>query len=340
MNKQLNVLVTVICLCSNQLCFSQYHFPLSTESVSARVLSLGNAGTAYNSDGSCFQTNCSGVAYQKSTILSGTYTSAYGSLSKPLSNSFWVGVIIPYQPFSFACNWVRSSSSDVHSSPDLFSLSFSEREKKLNQGTVFSFVPQMNDAVTISIAKQNIITLDWGWNQYSMPIEIPVGINVRYAYSTINNLTGSGIAFDVGGSLKINLRDMAYDDNYPKISLGWMLRNIGGMNLHWSNNNSDYTYYQHSFGMAIEQPLSILESHVNILYDTRSEYGGSNNLGIEWTYRKYLSVRCGVSSSNFTTGIGVDLDFFNVDYGYKYGSYEVLGNVHRLTCAFRLEKLL
>ncbi|MFN8367539.1 MAG: hypothetical protein U0Y96_09935 [Candidatus Kapaibacterium sp.] len=319
---------------------AQIPFALPLESVSARTLALGNTGTSYNPDGSAYSTNCALVALHKTTMLSGMYTSSFGELSKPLNNSFWVGVVVPYEPFSFSCNWVRSSSSDVRNTPSIFSSTFAEREKQLQQTGVISFIPQMNDVITISAARQNIVKLDWGWNQYAMPIEIPVGVNVRFVRSVMNDVTTHGVAFDFGAMLKLNLRDMSFDENYPKISFGWMLKNLGGMTMNWSTTVSDYSPYQYAFGMAIEQPIKPLDSQLNILYDTKSEYTGSNHIGLEWVYRKFFAARFGVASTNVTVGTGVDLDFFMVDYGFKFSSNNVLGNVHRLTCSFRLERLL
>lgn len=319
---------------------AQIPFALPLESVSARTLALGNTGASFNPDGSAFTTNCALVALHKTTLLSGTYTSSFGELSKPLSNSFWVGVVVPYEPFSFSCNWVRSSSSDVRLSPNLFNSSFAEREKQLQQSGTISFIPQMNDVITFTAARQNILKLDWGWNQYAMPIEIPVGVNVRFIRSVMNDATAHGVSFDLGAMLKLNLRDMSFDENYPKISFGWMLKNLGGMSVQWSNTVTDYSPYQFSFGMAVEQPIKPLDSQLNILYDTKSEYTGSNHFGLEWVYRKFFAARFGVASTNVTMGTGVDLDFFMVDYGFKFSSNNVLGNVHRLTCSFRLERLL
>ena len=87
------------------------------------------------------------------------------------------------------------------------------------------------------------------------------------------------------------------------------------------------------YGFAYVQPMYFIESQFTFAFDLNSRYTGTGNLGAEFLYNNLLAVRIGTNGGNFTTGAGVYVWRFRVDYAYQ--SHD-LGNTHRVSLLFFL----
>ncbi len=307
--------------------------------VGGRASAMGRAYCGLANDASAFAYNPSGLILEKSMVLSGQYSSLHGSLGTPLANQTWGGLHYAVDQWAVSANWVRFQSADQLTTPAIATddLTAAERAIVASKANVFS--PAYEDALSISIARQNIVKIDWGWNQYILPVEIPLGVTARYTHAALNGLGGKALSLDAAMMIRINLRDMFFSDEYPYLSFGWNWKNIGAAAMHWKSGRVD-GYDSHTVvGFALIQPLESLESQVSIDYDHDNLGSAQERIGVEWRYRKYYNLRAGFYGSSFCCGVGADLRFFIVDYSFQASSNSILGLNHQLSLAFRLERL-
>ncbi len=332
------VLSSLLCLIPKSL-LSQHLLYTNDAQISSRALGMGQAFCALANDASAFAYNPGGMVLEKSIVMSGMYASLHGSLGTPLANQTWGGLHYALTDWAVSANWIRYQSMDQLTNPRLDLSDLDVAENVVKTPRTNSFSPEYEDAISLSVARNNILRIDWGWNQYILPIEIPVGCTMRYTHGMINGLGGSSFSIDAGMLCRINLRDMFFSDDYPYVCFGWNWKNIGGSTMNWKSGQKD-AFASHSVvGVSVIQPLESLESQLSIDYDHDSRSQASSRIGMEWTYRKYYSLRCGFYGSAFCAGIGADLRFFVVDYSYQSSSETILGVSHHLNLAFRLERL-
>ncbi len=305
----------------------------------ARQAGMGHAFCAMSDDASAFCSNVAGTAFETSTILSGSYTSLHGTIGTPLANLSWGGLQGTVQDISIGLNWLRLQSADQRIHPSYIGLNSQTVDSLLRSTAMQSFTPEYNDAFSMSAAHRFVLNIDWGWNQYVLPIEIPVGGTLRYEHAKLSTVDGHALSADLAFMIRLNLRDMFFDDTYPMVVFGYSVQNIGAASMRWDNSWSDASKAQQQLGWSIIQPLASLHSQLSIDYDVASSSSSPTRLGLEWKYRKVYSLRCGWMGSVFCAGLGADLQFFRIDYAYQHSSQTFLAENHQISLSFRLEHL-
>lgn len=312
--------------------------------VGARSVGMGGAYTAVAADGSAFAWNSGGVSLNKNVIVSGMYGSHHGAIGTALANVLHCGAVIPLHDnlsdMVFSVDWLRFQATDQRLNPDLSGLNgLNEHEAAVKAAGTAQFAPQAQDAWCLSMARDNILTIDFGWSQYQLPIEFPIGLTARYLRATANGNSADGIAVDAGIMMRMNLKDMFFSDDYPRLSFSWALKNIGGTTLSWNTGHSDYFAYHYAVGIALTQPFPSLYGDMLLSYDYHSRDEGSSRIGAEWLFSKTYSLRLGIFDGALCCGAGVDLRFLVLDYAYQFSTQAMLGDIHRLNCSFRMEHI-
>ena len=306
---------------------------------SARMIGMGSAVSALADDAGAFASNPAGLCFERSYVLSGMYSSLHGSLGTPLANRTWTGICVPISDFSVAANWVRFQSNDIRSHTSLLSSDIDQDEISVKNDLTRNFLTHYEDAMSLSVARNNILRIDWGWNQYILPVEFPIGATLRYTHASLNGSSATAWSADLATMMRINLRDMFFDDNYPYISASLSWKNVGAVALNWKSGRSDLYPSCSVLGIAVVQPLHGIESEVRVDYEHWTTITAGTRFGVEWKYRKFYFLRAGWCGPAFACGIGADLRFFTVDYAYQSSSENLLGDNHHFTIAFRLERL-
>ncbi|HZK75317.1 MAG TPA: UPF0164 family protein, partial [Candidatus Kapabacteria bacterium] len=162
--------------------------------VGSRALSMGGAYTAIADDESAFHWNAAGVSLVPDRLLGFMYSAEYGTPGNSLEDFYQLGFTYPLKDLTIAVNWVRLSVGSLMHTPDLTNISVAvEREAAVNQS--FAGAPDYfsdnEDAVVLSLARDNKFTVDWGWLYFKEKIEVPIGVNFKIIHQAIGSFGSS-----------------------------------------------------------------------------------------------------------------------------------------------------
>ncbi|NIT61064.1 MAG: hypothetical protein GWN00_34135 [Aliifodinibius sp.] len=309
--------------------------------IGARGMALGGAYVSVANDGSAFYWNPAGAA----TLLRAEVSGMYASLFKSLATHFYIGFTRPlHGAGAVSINWIRLSVSDIpRYDSKLLDNPNSTYASRVADGPDFAltnepfgFSNNNNDALFITLSKQNKIDIDFGWQYFVMPITIPIGLNVKLIRQTLFDKEGSGIGFDFGSMLKFGLDDLLNDSHLGKVSVGFAVKDIFETEITWDTDSrhSDRITRTWHFGSSYLQPLPKLSSQLLFAYSLqKSQPNSPHNFGLEYLYYDRLAIRFGLTESKFTAGVGIKLSLFRFDYAFR--SHE-LGGSHRINTSIQL----
>lgn len=310
--------------------------------IGGKALGLGGAFTAVADDGTAFYWNPAGVSLVRNKLLSAMYSSQYGSIGSPGANFYFAGWTMPIGDIGVSANWIRLAINDIPLHADLREYTSLEQRYRLVKesqgGETFSDV---EDAFLISFARNNKVELDLGWSYFKLPIEIPVGVNIKLLRQSLYDTEATGIGIDAGAMLRMNLKDFFFSEHWPEVTLAATVKDIGGTRLTWSQSQRvESVGASEAFGAALVQPLTAIDSRLTMSMDYSTRDADALSFGAELKYKRQFSFRAGLNDATVTLGAGVDFNFFDVDYAYLASSDTQLGQVHRLGLAFNFDKLL
>lgn len=151
-----------------------------------------------------------------------------------------------------------------------------------------------------------------------------VGLTSKFLYEKIYIDNSSGYGFDFGGYF-----------NKDKISAGLSLSNIGKM----SSLRSAATKLPSSIRIGASYSIDLpgINGSLRVGADGFKVFDGGKthaNVGAEFSYKQFLSVRAGFQSGYedkfLTTGLGVKYGVFSLDYAFVPFKFS-LGNSHTFT---------
>lgn len=308
----------------------------------ARALGMGAAATAIADDAWGFFWNAAGLGLlPEGILLSGMYSSQYGPLGSPLAHYFHTGVTLSFSGLQVAGNWMRLTVPDLRRYPDLTRvLSPQEREELVRRASSGEFIPNAADALWLTLARLFILRLDFGWLRFAVPVEVPAGVNLKLIHERIAEHSASGIGADLGLIVRVNLKDIAFDERWPRLALGLFIRDLGGTRLLWTTQRPHRIPSSTRWGVAVTQPLEMWHTELTAAYDRDSRYGTAHHIGFEVLYRRSFALRLGWYTGVLTLGAGIDAGFLTADYAFMAESDVQLGNIHRLSVSVRLQRLL
>lgn len=312
--------------------------------IGARGMALGGAYVSVADDGSAFYWNPAGASILVRAEVSGMYASLYKSLGK----HYHVGFTRPlYGAGSISINWVRLGVTDIpnYQSDLLDSTSYSTRVDESTRGgdweqyaltaPALGFADSYDDALFITLAKQNKIDVDFGWQYFVIPVTIPVGINIKLLRQSLFNNQGSGIGFDFGTMLRFGIDDLLDDSRLGKFSVGFALKDAWNTKMTWNTESRHVDRIQRSWhlGSSYLQPFPKISGQLLLTYALRKKYESFHSFGMEYLYYNRLAVRFGLDDSRFTAGVGIKLSLFQIDYAFR--SHD-LGGSHRINTSLQL----
>lgn len=175
-----------------------------------RALGVGGQFTPIdNKDGSAFFWNPSALALIKGKYISTMYSNQFGSIGKPLSNYFHIGYSQDLGPgIGVSFNWIRNSIANIPLTDEPTGARgdyFRQIRSGIldNNGATFS---NNDDALFLSIAKTIINIVDFGWQYFRLPIEIPLGVSFKY------------VSQSFGGDQRVSFQAMALVSMWARLS--------------------------------------------------------------------------------------------------------------------------
>lgn len=304
-----------------------------------RALGVGGQFTPIdNKDGSAFFWNPSALALIKGKYISTMYSNQFGSIGNPLSNYFHIGYSQDLGAgIGASFNWIRNSVANIPltdeptgSRGDYF------RQIRAgildNGGATFS---NNDDALFISIAKTLINTVDFGWQYFRLPIEIPLGVTFKYVSQSFGgdrrvSFSGNGVGVDIGTLIKFKLGDFVGRQIFGDLVFGLTVKDLFNTTIAWNTDLRTRAAIPRSFLIhaSYKQPLEFLYSSVILLITRDTKYEGLTSLGLEYRFRDLLALRIGSYDRNLTLGAGIFLfRAFYIDYAYQSSE---LGAPHRI----------
>jgi hypothetical protein len=316
--------------------------------IGARAMAMGGAFVSIADDGSAFYWNPAGASQLIRSELFGMYASLFKSLEK----HHHIGFTRPiYGGAAFSLNWIRLSVSDIpqFDSANLL-LDYSTRVNEASTsasnwrdlqklGIVLTDEPLgfsdfKNDAFVLTLAKSYRMDVDFGWQYFVFPIEIPLGLNVKFIRQTLFGQTSSGLGFDVGGMFKFGFDDLFDDNRLGKLALALAVKDLFNTKLTWNTQSRSSAQIKRSWhlGLSYFQPITTVNSKLRFAYAYERKYDSIHHLGVEYIYHDRLAIRFGLDDSEFTAGVGLKILIFNFDYAYRGHD---LGGSHRISTAVR-----
>ncbi|MBC8042310.1 MAG: hypothetical protein IAF08_02585 [Rhizobacter sp.] len=321
----------------------------------ARALALGGQYSPIdNADGTAFFWNPAGVAFTKDMTVTTMYSNQFGSLGNPLSAYFHIGYAQSLgKGTSIAVNWIRNSVTnipltddprDINGSINITDIFTRIKDGSLgNSGATFS---NADDAVSVSIARVIASNFNFGWQYFSVPIELPIGVNFRYIRQGFSgndvrvNFSGSGIGVDVGAMLKFKVGDFVANPNYGDFAFGFAAKDLFNTPIAWNTESRVKSSIYRSFIISIsyQQPVTFIASTLTGLYTRNTKDAGLTSLGLEYRFRDLIALRVGSYDQAVTLGAGLFLfRAVVIDYAYQYSE---LGSPHRIGLTLNLTRLI
>ena len=306
--------------------------------IGARPLGMGGAFVATANDHSAFYWNPAGVGNIQTIQFSGMYLPLFDGLAA-LHN---IGFALPITGAVVSVNWIRLAVNDIPEYPDYFNYSVGQRQDsiQIHLGQPLDYFTDREDAYILTFAKMNKFNLDLGWALFSIPVEVPIGLNFKVIRHVLHRSEATGIGADIGMQVKIPL-DVMFDRPWlGTFAWGFCYQDFTRTGIDWGGGNSDAIPSNFKNGVAYIQPLIFAESTIAVMYDVDQRYERVQRLGVEYLYRDWLGLRGGLisdessSADNWTAGAGFKFPVplllwkFQVDYAYQ--GHE-LGAFHRIS---------
>lgn len=309
--------------------------------VGIRAAGLGTAFVAVADDGSAFHWNPAGSSLTKGKLISTEYTSLFGTISDPLSTFIHTGFQMDFDKLgAVSLNWIRLSVDDI---PSLSSVGNDPDTRKT--GSVLSlnshsFFTNSQDAFYLTFSRNFTQVIDFGWQFFKVPYQIPVGVNIKYlrqSFSAPVNASSTGLGVDAGMMVITDINDYSSKKMWGVLSFGLTINDLTNTIVTWQNNTQFSIPRSLIWGLAYKQPITFISSDILFSYQSSYRYQTEKAVGMEYTFDHTYSIRVGSRSGELTLGAGLFL-FNGLSIDYAFETHE-LGNPHRVGVSFNLESL-
>ncbi|MDX2127482.1 MAG: hypothetical protein SFU91_00420 [Chloroherpetonaceae bacterium] len=314
----------------------------------ARALALGGQFTPIdNIDGTAFFWNPAAVSATKGNVISTMYSNQFGTIGSPLSNYFHIGYSHELSSgFGFSVNWIRNSVSNIPLTGAIDpTQGFDQIIQRVKNGEFnLGEFNNADDALFLTFGKNLLSQVDFGWQYFKVPIEIPIGLTIKYINQSFGgnpnvDYRGSGIGVDLGTLFKMNLGQLFKTQAVGDFALGFTIRDLFNTPVSWNTFLGTRSTIQRSFlvNLSYKQQLNFISSSLLVSYTFNSKYQGENSIGVEYKFQDIVTLRAGTLEGNFTIGAGIAIiQAVYIDYAYQAND---LGGPHRVGLTMNLAKL-
>ncbi len=306
--------------------------------VGARAMGIGGAFTAVSDDGTAFYWNPAGISLVRDRELSAMYSTLFG-ISDPLASYHSVSILQPLATgeASVSLGWLRLSVDDIPLYPELPGGREGGpsrwRDPGLQgDGRTDSYFTDREDALFFSFSKMNRFNLDLGWQYFVLPLEFPVGFNLKYIRYMLDGSSAQGIGLDLGGMVRFGANDMFDVEYLGDVSFGFSVHDVANTAIIWDTKHQDEIPYNFRVGLAYIQPFPAIGGRLTVSWERDAGVGKRKRIGFEYVYRSVVALRGGYNGNGVSAGTGFAFRFFRFDYAIL--SHE-LGAIHRLSGAIR-----
>ena len=332
------VLIGCVCLAVGTSVAENYTGDFLTNGVGGRALGLGGAYVSIADDATATYWNPAGIAgvpdnYQF-CLMHAARRSGLGAFNYVSGTT----KILP--KLNLGLSWIRAGVDDIPIYPlvPAFDPNISADERKnlaKNRPRSSDFIPPgyLNDsenAYILTLATGWSVSQSW-WNNFgrdSLPPSLMIGGNAKWISQSLSsadldgyNYGSSGYGFDVGLLARLpDLNAIFGIENVGSFSFGVNLQDISKTTLTWNTESAPKESIPANWNVGVAYSNRNVFGRVLIFsYQWQQRYGGQTHLGAEYHISKPLAVRVGYRDDRITTGIGILVRQFRLDYALLFG---------------------
>jgi hypothetical protein len=302
----------------------------------ARALALGGSAAALTGSADAFFYNPSSLAFIKHPILSLMYAPCFGSITSPLATYHYAGMTFPLpNGGTLAVSWTRFAVDEIPVYPELQGSSFAERLNDTNlrpDGATLGYFNDVEDVYYFSFARPMNFLLPLGWLFTDLPVEMPLGLNLKLLRQRLYQSKASGLGVDVGTMIHFDLGRLLDQRAIGELTVGLSALDITQTTIVWDTRHEDRVHRTLQLGVAYQHDVGLLGAKWNLYWTQQKKYESVDLFGTEFVV-KGLSIRLGKNRTGLTAGTGLQLWRLSIDYAFV--SLD-LNNSHRLNCSISL----
>jgi hypothetical protein len=312
--------------------------------VGGRAVGMGGAYTAIADDPAAFYWNPCGLGYNKGLRFSGMYADMFGGLA-----TYSVAGLIAEVPGAVVgVNWIRLGVTDIPRYPDYdnrYLFPYGDYDSGLypygsprelivaRHGEPTGYFSDSESAIFLSFAKLNEFLLDLGWSYFTIPVQLPVGANLKIIQNSLDTESATGIGVDIGAQVRLRTEDLIGQRVPGWLCWGINIQDMTRTQVNWGKGIRDVIPTNYRIGGAYILELVSLRSRLTLSYDTEKRYERTHHVGCEFRFHDVLMLRGGMWGEEWTAGAGIAFWRAKVDYAYRARD---LGTIHRVSLELQL----
>lgn len=332
------ILIGWACLAILPAAAENYTGDFLTNGVGARALGLGGAYVSIADDATATYWNPAGIAgvpdkYQF-CLMHAARRSGLGSFN-------YVGGTTQVLPnLNLGVSWLRAGVDDIPIYPlvPAFDPNISSEQRRnlaKNRPRESDFIPAgyLNDsenAYILTLAKRWVVSQSW-WDNFgrdSVPPEFMVGVNTKLITQSVGgsdlevyNYGSWGYGFDAGVLVRLPDFNALFGlEDFGSLTFGMNLQDISKTTLTWNTLSAPKESIPANWNVGVAYANNrVFNRELIFSYQWQQRYGGQVHLGVEYHISKPLALRVGYRDDRITSGIGIQLRKFRLDYALLFG---------------------
>ena len=301
--------------------------------VGARALAMGGAFTAVANDASAFYWNPAGMTAVNKFSVHVDHVALFGGLSQYNAVSATLGF---RHKTAVAINWLRLGVDEI---PRYGPLLGSRLDRLTNlslrsNGTPDGFFSDTEDAVLLSFSRTEKLNiyLGAGLADDPLPAEVSFGLNAKFIRQNLDDAVGSGQGLDAGILLRLISESAFHRQPNTWLGFGVYFKDLSKTAIVWSTGSKHRDEISRGLqsGVAFSHRAIGIKSRLTLSFDKEFGFYSENHFGGEIEFFDVLAVRGGYYRDNFSTGAGLSLFGFRVDYAFIPHELE---NSHRISAS-------
>ena len=309
-----------------------------TNGVGGRALGLGGAYVSIADDATATYWNPAGIAgvsdnYQF-CLMHAARRSGLGAFN------YISGTTQVLSKLNLGLSWIRAGIDDIPIYPlvPAFDPNIGAEERRnlaKNRPRESDFTPTgyLNDsenAYVLTLATRWVVSQSW-WDNFgrdSLPPEFMLGLNTKLISQRLSggdidiyNYSSWGYGFDAGAIVRLpDLNALFGLENFGSISIGINLQDISKTTLTWNTLAAPKESIPANWNVGVAYTNNrVFNRELILSYQWQQRYGGQMHLGAEYHISRPLALRIGYRDSRLTSGIGIQLRQFRLDYALLFG---------------------
>jgi len=290
---------------------------------SSQSIAMGGTGLTSLNGITSVISNPAGLAGYREKELYSQYNNLFGLASQ---NS--IGLSLPYGNYQigFMLNTVGTKlyyrDNIINDIPNI-----NDRREYVRQSLDLDAFYDIEIALLMSIARETPIDIKLGWSYDRFTIYFQYGLNAKFIYKSLDGSSALGAGLDGGLRLIVPGNEVFYIKYLGNISIGLNMENIIQSPIIWFNELNDNGNMRITAGIALHQPINILQSELKLamdgfIYESEFFPGYGVRYGFQWKIKDFIDIRIGKDYSSISGGVGLKIPIqtgkIKIDYTIQH----------------------